>query len=31
MCVIRRMDAVLKPTKKQVRETKPMLDGVRIT
>jgi type I restriction enzyme M protein len=31
MCVIRRMDAVLEPTKKQVLETKAMLDGVLIT
>ena len=31
MCVIRRMDAVLEPTKKQVLETKAMLDGALIT
>ena len=31
MCVIRRMDAVLEPTKKQVLETKSMLDKARIT
>jgi type I restriction enzyme M protein len=31
MCVIRRMDAVLEPTKKQVLETKGMLDKARIT
>jgi type I restriction enzyme M protein len=31
MCVIRRMDAVLEPTKKQVLETKKMLDEARIT
>ncbi|MCX5947523.1 MAG: class I SAM-dependent DNA methyltransferase [Cyanobacteria bacterium] len=31
MCVIRRMDAVLEPTKKQVLETKVMLDGALIT
>ncbi|MGH7225840.1 MAG: type I restriction-modification system subunit M, partial [Gemmataceae bacterium] len=31
MCVIRRMDAVLEPTKKQVLETKRMLDDARIT
>ncbi len=31
MCVIRRMDAVLEPTKKQVLETKAMLDEARIT
>jgi type I restriction enzyme M protein len=31
MCVIRRMDAVLEPTKKQVLETKQMLDKARIT
>jgi type I restriction enzyme M protein len=31
MCVIRRMDAVLEPTKKQVLETKAMLDKARIT
>lgn len=30
MCVIRRMDAVLEPTKKQVLETKEMLDNARI-
>jgi len=31
MCVIRRMDAVLEPTKKGVLETKKMLDDARIT
>ena len=31
MCVIRRMDAVLAPTKKAVLETKKMLDKARIT
>ena len=31
MCVIRRMDAVLEPTKKQVLETKSMLDEALIT
>ncbi len=31
MCVIRRMDAVLEPTKKQVLETKAMLDKAGIT
>jgi type I restriction enzyme M protein len=31
MCVIRRMDAVLEPTKKQVLETKAMLDKAKIT
>ena len=31
MCVIRRMDAVLEPTKRQVLETKTMLDEARIT
>lgn len=31
MCVIRRMDAVLEPTKKEVLETKKMLDVARIT
>jgi type I restriction enzyme M protein len=31
MCVIRRMDAVLEPTKKHVLETKAMLDGANIT
>ena len=31
MCVIRRMDAVLEPTKKAVLETKAMLDKERIT
>lgn len=31
MCVIRRMDAVLEPTKKKVLETKTMLDEARIT
>jgi type I restriction enzyme M protein len=31
MCVIRRMDAVLEPTKKKVLETKKMLDEARIT
>lgn len=31
MCVIRRMDAVLEPTKKNVLETKTMLDTARIT
>jgi type I restriction enzyme M protein len=31
MCVIRRMDAVLEPTKKKVLETKKMLDSARIT
>lgn len=30
MCVIRRMDAVLEPTKKKVLETKDMLDKARI-
>ena len=31
MCVIRRMDAVLEPTKKNVLDTKKMLDDARIT
>ena len=31
MCVLRRMDAVLEPTKKAVRETKEMLDKAGIT
>jgi type I restriction enzyme M protein len=31
MCVLRRMDAVLEPTKKRVLETKTMLDEARIT
>jgi type I restriction enzyme M protein len=31
MCVIRRMDAVLEPTKKNALETKKMLDEARIT
>ena len=31
MCVIRRMDAVLEPTKKAVLDTKKMLDEARIT
>ncbi len=31
MCVIRRMDAVLEPTKKKVLETRKMLDEARIT
>jgi type I restriction enzyme M protein len=31
MCVIRRMDAVLEPTKRKVLETKKMLDTARIT
>ena len=31
MCVIRRMDAVLEPTKRQVLDTKKMLDEARIT
>ena len=31
MCVIRRMDAVLEPTKKQVLDTKNMLDSAQIT
>jgi len=31
MCVIRRMDAVLEPTKKEVLETKRMLDEAHIT
>ncbi len=31
MCVIRRMDAVLEPTKQNVLETKKMLDEARIT
>ena len=31
MCVIRRMDAVLEPTKKQVLATKKMLDDAQIT
>ena len=31
MCVIRRMDAVLEPAKKQVLETKQMLDTAGIT
>jgi type I restriction enzyme M protein len=31
MCVIRRMDAVLEPTKSHVLETKQMLDGAHIT
>jgi type I restriction enzyme M protein len=31
MCVVRRMDAVLEPTKKKVLETKKMLDEARIT
>ena len=30
MCVIRRMDAVLEPTKRQVLDAKAVLDGVRI-
>src|SRR5436189_2543032 len=31
MCVIRRMDAVLEPTKQKVLDTKKMLDTARIT
>jgi type I restriction enzyme M protein len=31
MCVIRRMDAVLEPTKRKVLDTKKMLDDARIT
>jgi type I restriction enzyme M protein len=31
MCVIRRMDAVLEPTKQKVLDTKKMLDEARIT
>src|SRR6187549_1423963 len=31
MCVLRRLDAVLEPTKKVVLETKAMLDKARIT
>jgi type I restriction enzyme M protein len=31
MCVIRRMDAVLEPTKQKVLDTKRMLDDERIT
>ncbi len=31
MCVLRRMDAVLEPTKQAVRDTKQMLDDARIT
>jgi len=31
MCVIRRMDAVLEPTKQAVLDTKTMLDEARIT
>lgn len=31
MCVIRRMDAVLEPTKKKILDTKKMLDEARIT
>src|SRR3981189_883626 len=31
MCVIRRMDAVLEPTKQKVLDTRKMLDGARIT
>ena len=31
MCVIRRMDAVLEPTKQKVLDTKKMLDDARIT
>ncbi|MBK8131497.1 MAG: SAM-dependent DNA methyltransferase [Gammaproteobacteria bacterium] len=31
MCVIRRMDAVLEPTKQAVRDTKKMLDDAQIT
>jgi type I restriction enzyme M protein len=31
MCVIRRMDAVLEPTKQKVLDTKKMLDGAHIT
>ena len=31
MCVLRRMDAVLEPTKKAVLETKKILDDARIT
>lgn len=31
MCVIRRMDAVLEPTKQQVMDTKAMLDTAQIT
>ncbi len=31
MCVLRRLDAVLEPTKKKVLETKAMLDRARIT
>lgn len=31
MCVIRRMDGVLEPTKQQVMDTKAMLDTAQIT
>ena len=31
MCVLRRLDAVLEPTKKAVLETKAMLDEAKIT
>ena len=31
MCVLRRMDAVLEPTKQAVLDTKQMLDDARIT
>jgi type I restriction enzyme M protein len=31
MCVLRRLDAVLEPTKKSVLDTKKMLDEARIT
>ncbi len=31
MCVLRRMDAVLEPTKKSVLETREMLDNAGIT
>ena len=31
MCVLRRLDAVLEPTKKDVLETKAMLDQAKIT
>ena len=31
MCVIRRMDSVLEPTKQAVLDTKKMLDAARIT
>jgi type I restriction enzyme M protein len=31
MCVLRRLDAVLEPTKQEVRDTKKFLDEARIT